>query len=333
MLAVGLGAEEVSQYLEAYQGKLVIACHNSPKSVTLSGDADAINEVKQILDAAKVFARLVKTAGKAYHSHHMVKSSLLYEKQLKNASSIMYKRPSKISRAKMISSVTGHLMGKMNIDGKYWSANLVKPVLFNQAFQKMMIDIPSIDLVVEIGPHSALSGPIRQICVEKSIDRVSYAPSLLRHADDAVQIMQLAGDLWIKNSQIDLKYVTCIEEALPDGSISETTGSLLVDLPTYQWNYTKNLWAEPRQSQEHRAPTHARHDVLGAKLPGGSRAEPVWRNVLRQKDILWLKHHSVSDPINLISGHPKKMHLAWWGSRVPSCRLFLYGHRGNHTSQ
>lgn len=294
MLAVGLGAKEVSPHLEAFKGKIVIACHNSPKSCTLSGDAVAIDEMKQVLDKANIFVRLVETGGKAYHSHHMAQSALQYEKRMKSKNSTATQKPSLAPRAEMISSVTGCSMGERIIDGQYWSLNLVSPVLFSQAFKEMVKKTPSLDLVVEIGPHSALSSPIRQICTEHNLDRLSYAPSLKRHSNDLVQILNLAGKLWVQNSAIDLRRVISNERILPDGSISRTRGSLLVDLPTYHWNYSKDLWAESRQSQEHRAPTHMRHDVLGTKLPGGSHAEPMWRNVLRQRDVSWLKHHSVS---------------------------------------
>ena len=40
MLAVGLGPDQVSSYLEPNQGKVVIAAINSPSSVTLSGDEE-----------------------------------------------------------------------------------------------------------------------------------------------------------------------------------------------------------------------------------------------------------------------------------------------------
>lgn len=78
-------------------------------------------------------------------------------------------------------------------------------------------------------------------------------------------------------------------------------GQLLVDLPTYQWNYAKDLWAESRHSIEHRTPTHGLHDVLGARLPGGSKTEPVWRNCLRMLDLPWLKHHSLGGEVVLLA--------------------------------
>lgn len=70
MLAVGLGADDVHPYLEDFEGKVVIACHNSPSSVTLSGDQDAITTIEAKLLANAIFTRPVKTSGKAYHSKY-----------------------------------------------------------------------------------------------------------------------------------------------------------------------------------------------------------------------------------------------------------------------
>ena len=71
MLAVGLGASEIDSYLETLEEKGVVACYNSPGSLTLSGDVDAILRVKESLESQKKFARLLSTGGNAYHSHHM----------------------------------------------------------------------------------------------------------------------------------------------------------------------------------------------------------------------------------------------------------------------
>lgn len=72
MLAVGLGPEETSSYLAGREDKVRIAAYNSPGSVTLSGDADAVEELARELDGASVFNRVLKTGGNAYHSHHML---------------------------------------------------------------------------------------------------------------------------------------------------------------------------------------------------------------------------------------------------------------------
>ena len=66
MAAVGLDYDEVTKWLRP---GVVIACENSPSSVTLSGDADALKSVLCTIhkEHPKVFQRLLKV-NKAYHS-------------------------------------------------------------------------------------------------------------------------------------------------------------------------------------------------------------------------------------------------------------------------
>lgn len=294
MMAVGLGAEGVTPYLSEVGERVVIACHNSPLSVTLSGDADALEIVKAKLDAEQIFARLVKTGGKAYHSHHMWPVSAIYEKLLREGRKYAPPDSPLLTSAKMVSSVINKIIpSKSNIDETYWSANLRSPVLFNQAMQTIATspEFSKVDMLVEIGPHSALSGPVKQVKAECKFEKLNYLPTLLRGEDCAAQLLKLAGELFLRDYSLDMERVTSIEESLPSGKINICKGSLLVDLPTYQWTYNKDLWAEPRHSKEHRAPTHMRHDILGSRLPGVG--ELVWRNVLRIKDVPWLQSHSL----------------------------------------
>lgn len=151
----------------------------------------------------------------------------------------------------------------------------------------------SVDLLVEIGPHSALSGPIRQICIAHGFDKLNYLPTLIRNENAAAQLLKLSGELYLRDYKFDIERVTCLEKVSSKGKIISTKGSVLVDLPTYQWNYVKNLWAESRQSAEHRAPRHDRHDILGRRVPGDSAHNPTWRNILRIRDVPWLRHHSL----------------------------------------
>ncbi|KAL8982100.1 MAG: hypothetical protein Q9205_003293 [Flavoplaca limonia] len=296
MMAVGLGAAGVEPYLEGTDGKVVIACHNSPSSVTLSGDANALKTIQAKLDAEKIFARPVKTGGKAYHSYHMQAVAKSYKAHIQAAKAAGPFQPPSPSKAKMVSSVTDSVLDPGHaVNEDYWCQNLTSPVLFNQAIQRIATNeqFSKVDLMIEIGPHSALSGPIRQICVEFGFDKLGYVPSLVRGADSAGQLLKVAGELWLRNYPLDMQRVTMREEVSTSGKINLSKGQVLVDLPRYQWNYAKNLWAEPRQSVEQRAPKHARHDILGSRMPGGSRIEPIWRNVLRIRDVPWLRGHSL----------------------------------------
>lgn len=66
MAAVGLGIDDVSEFLSS---GVVVACDNSPSSVTLAGHDEAINQVLVAIKSAKpgVSARRLKVEA-AYHS-------------------------------------------------------------------------------------------------------------------------------------------------------------------------------------------------------------------------------------------------------------------------
>lgn len=296
MLAVSLSAKAVSPYLEKAKGDVVVACHNSPASITLSGNADTLETLQKDLSADNVFARFVKTNGKAYHSHHMQPAAAKYEALVCRTNLNMALDPSRSGSARMVSSVTNSILSEKAVLGAtYWSANLLSPVLFNQAVQTIGTspEFASVDMLIEIGPHSALSGPIRQIKAEYNFEKLQYLPTLIRGADSASSLLKLAGELFLRDVPLDMERVTALEEQTRNGKISCKQGSLLVDLPSYQWDSNKKFWAEARQSREHRAPRFPRHDLLGSLILGGSLAEPTWRNVLRIRDLPWLQDHSL----------------------------------------
>ena len=74
MTAVALSKAMATQVIEdAHVGEYVrIACMNSPSNVTISGDSDAVHALVKNLETRGVFARVLNTGGKAYHSHHMI---------------------------------------------------------------------------------------------------------------------------------------------------------------------------------------------------------------------------------------------------------------------
>ncbi|KAF4958443.1 hypothetical protein FGADI_2365 [Fusarium gaditjirri] len=294
MMAVGLGAEAIAPYLEAHQSRVVIACHNSPEGVTLGGDAEVLKVLEADLKAEGTFARILHTNGKAYHSHHMLSAVERYEGLLRASRENGLPRLM-FDKTRMVSSVTNSFLKEnTTLDEKYWSANLTSPVLFNQAMQTALEckDL-AIDTLIEIGPHSALSGPIRQIKAHLSADKVQYIPTLIRGARCAEKVLKLAGELFPRDYPVDLSRITAIEELSPSGKVTSRRGHLIVDLPPYQWDKTKKFWAESRESKEHRSSRFPRHDILGQLTIGGSLKEPTWRNVLRLKDLPWLRDHSL----------------------------------------
>lgn len=290
MMAVGLGADAVEPYLldSDIKRHVVIACHNSPSGVTLSGEENALQRLKSKFGAENIFARFLKTGGKAYHSHYMSPVAETYEKLFRAAlkyTSFGFDRPS--TGVKMVSSVNASVLpDKTVLNEKYWSANLRSPVLFNEAVQNLLESFSSVDLLIEIGPHSAMSGPIKQIKTVLQAESLDYLPTLLRGENSATSMLTLAGQFYLRNHPMRMDRVT-------SAFVPQEKGSVIVDLPRYQWNYSRQFWPESRASREHRRSTHPRHDILGQRVIGSSISEPTWRNILRLRDLPWLKHHSL----------------------------------------
>jgi acyl transferase domain-containing protein len=299
MLAVGLGVSEVNHYLSGLEETVSVACENSPHSVTLSGTSSGIKAIRLRLEDAKVFSRELQT-GKAYHSSQMSPVSLVYESMLSAAytkltSTDLEWRCS--ARARWFSSLTGCEYLQDHVTIGYWSDNLRERVLFDTATTNIGKDTSLADLgcFIEIGPHSALAGPFKQICAANKFEQFKYLPTFSRGQDSAVQLLKCIGHLTIQGHDINFDLVNAVERPAYDMStVKFRRPRILVDLPPYQWNYDKQFWAEPRFSHEQRQLTHPRHDLLGSKIAGLSDRSAVWRNILRQRDVPWLADHTVS---------------------------------------
>ncbi|KAL4942551.1 hypothetical protein BDV06DRAFT_235394 [Aspergillus oleicola] len=304
MLAVGLGRDEACPYL--LDSEAVIACQNSPASVTLSGPVEAIHSVKARLDQNGVFCRELKT-GKAYHSPHMSAVSKAYNALLdewvraqpeQSVDLVDRYRP----RASWVSSVTGEEVLDDTIPTTYWSDNLRSRVLFDTAVSglgnlEVLKDGGDV-VMIELGPHSALAGPFKQICKASSgkLAAYTYLPSLIRGQDSAVRALYTAGHLWTLNYDVDVDKVNqVLVPQGPNGIAKVQRPFFLPDLPSYNWNYDKAFWAEPRPSRQIRSTQQPRHDLLGREVAGLSDQSRVWRNVLRSRDVPWLSDHRLGN--------------------------------------
>ncbi|KAM3065606.1 Reducing polyketide synthase boa9 [Clarireedia jacksonii] len=297
MLAVGASPEETQPYL--VKG-LCIACYNSPSSVTLSGNTEAAAETLEKLKADNVFVRELRTSGRAYHSHHMKLIGDNYEKRLTNALSCFTSTPSSSRKERKMPIFFSSVKAKKMPDGfkpgpSYWRENLESPVRFSEAVKAALSDELDISQFVEIGPHSALAGPLRQIrdslgMTPKDLD---YAPTLVRKLSSVTRLLDLAGNLSTKGYPIDLESVNAIEVRNGRGIVRKT-GLPIVDLPRISWNYSAGAMRnENRPDEEYRLRKFQYHDLLGAHLPGCSSEQMQWRNLLDAKNFPWLEDHKL----------------------------------------
>lgn len=231
MAAIGIGRAEATLYLE--EG-VTIACENSPQSVTLSGDEDVIDSILEQLksDDAAVFARRLKTDGMAYHSHHMTEFGPIYERYIEPF--VTAKSPS----ITFFSSVTGKALEGGEFGAEYWRRNLESPVRFFPAVKSMIDSQESDQLFLEIGPHSALAGPLRQIFKASSSKiKLDYCPSIVRGTNETLSILNMCGQLYLQMIPLNLRLLT-------------TGGVLLTDLPNYPWHHAASHWVENRVLRE-----------------------------------------------------------------------------------
>ncbi|RYP56895.1 hypothetical protein DL771_011537 [Monosporascus sp. 5C6A] len=303
MLAVGLAPDQAAKYLSGLENEVRIAAINSPDSVTLSGNADAVEAIAAKINQDGVFNRLLRTGGLAYHSHHMAPLGPDYAKAISDGLRRLkelgaYDEALTYSSVPWISSVDPDIpTGPKQVTTSYWRANLESTIRFSEAAAKLLsLEGLSIGALVEIGPHPALKSPVGQI-VKSAGMTVPHIASLKRAEDGRRSVLSLAGTLFGINAGVDLVAVNAVE----DHHGGPAHGCTAVDLPPYQYTYGPINYHESRLSKEYRYRKAPRHDLLGSKIVGTTKLRPQWRNLICVKDLPWLDDHRVP-PYVLLPG-------------------------------
>ncbi|WYZ46092.1 hypothetical protein EsH8_IX_000317 [Colletotrichum jinshuiense] len=288
MAAVGMGRAETLPFLGP---GVVVACENSPSSVTISGDTDLVEETLSKIRESRpeALARLLKVE-KAYHSHHMQEVGDLYL-----SLTSPYIDSTKIlepSGPMFFSSVTGkQLAPEVPTDARYWRSNLESPVLFNTAVSSLIAEHKaksSNQLVfLEVGPHSALAGPLRQILAQASLN-LSYASCLIRSKNSTESFLTALGSLWQQGGA----EITFDRLTNPHG-----VARVVTDLPSYPWQHDHSLLFSSRVSNEWLFRKFPKHEILGVRIPESSGNEPAFRNVLTLKHVPWVRDHNIKGDV------------------------------------
>ncbi|KAK6951719.1 hypothetical protein Daesc_006242 [Daldinia eschscholtzii] len=285
MMAVGGSKEEFEPLLsELKDGEVKIACYNSPSSLTISGDEAGIDELKKIVEEKQLFNRKL-FVDTAYHSHHMNLLAKDYQASIDELEGPIS------TDVRFHSSLLGRRIDGKELEATYWVQNLTCPVRFNEAVQSMLEPIDGhrtgVNMLVELGPHSALQGPLKQILKTVGGDaaKVPYASCLARKKDAVETALDVAATLFAKGASIDFEAINFPKQGKPP--------MLLSDLPRYPWNYSSKYWHESRMTHLHKNRTAPRNDILGTLANYSNDLEPTWRNIVRLDDLPWLQHHRI----------------------------------------
>ncbi|KAI9642743.1 hypothetical protein NHQ30_008474 [Ciborinia camelliae] len=299
MMAAGLTESEAAEYLSKVpvgKGAAVIGCVNSPSSVTLSGDIQAINDLETSIKSDGKFARKLRV-NVAYHSPHM---QVVAQDFLESLGKIDT-NPS--FQAPMFSSVTtDKLESPSQLDAAYWARNMVSAVRFSSAVGNLVkhseptgrgqLRQVEWSAMIELGPHETLKGPAMETInlenpkVGKSL---SYMALVRRGQDASKTSMEAAGMLWSLGHSID---VTKVNNPLSRGQTM-----CLTDLPSYPWQHSKSFWHKPSLANSALRRKEPRNDLLGVQVDGFNILEPHWRNFLSLNENPWMEDHAITGTV------------------------------------
>ena len=291
MLAIGGPKADIDAFFKSHSTQdTVKACVNSPASVTISGDESEIDRLDKAAKDKSLFSRKLQT-DVAYHSHHMLLIADHYRDCIGEIG------PRDLSKADFHSSLLGRKLANGDSLGTdYWVKNLTSPVLFSDALESLCNPASGSDkhpdVLIEIGPHSALKGPIRDTLkgMLTMSAKPEYLSSLVRFEDSVATTLQTAGHLITKGSRLNLSAIN-----FPTKDPRQPT--ILTDLEPYVWDHSKSHWYESRIAQGHRLRCGTRSDIIGVPAADFNDLEPRWRNIIRSEDLPWLEQHKVQTNI------------------------------------
>ncbi|KAL3471365.1 polyketide synthase 3 [Aspergillus californicus] len=293
MLAVSMSFDDVAALCSEPQfvGRITVAASNSPSSVTLSGDKDAILEMRESLDERQVHARVL-IIDTAYHSHHMRACAEPYLLRLKELG-VTIQTPLASHECRWYSSVRQNtdmldLPLGSGLEGQYWVENLTQPVLFFEAVKfSMQASTEGFTAAIEVGPHATLRGPVSQTLKQAVSPTASlpYTSCLSRSTDAVNTFLKALTDIWTLIPSSVQFAAWCRAVVGPVAPRPPLKG-----LPPYAWDHTQTHWRESRVAANYRLDSHPPHDLLG-RLWNDAGFQQTWRNTLRLSEMPWLKGH------------------------------------------
>ncbi|MYM91791.1 aminotransferase class III-fold pyridoxal phosphate-dependent enzyme, partial [Rugamonas sp. FT82W] len=188
MAAVFAACERVAQVVDAHAGSLSIAAINTGETVTLSGDAAALDEVLAALSQQGIEALRLKVS----HAFH----SPLMRPMLAGFRAVCQANPAEAPRLPFYSTVTGAKLaaGRM-LTTDYWTGQITAPVRFADALAALRAD--GFERFLEIGPSDVLAGFAR------TGGAALATASLKRGVDERVQLARASAALWCDGADVD----------------------------------------------------------------------------------------------------------------------------------
>src|SRR5215831_11824869 len=265
MAALGLSPENAAALIAPHGEALTIAAVNAPNSITVAGDAAAIDALGRELEGNQVFFRPLDL-DYAFHSRCM---DPIREGLLDRLDGL---RP-QIGRLRFVSTVTGSTIEGSRLDAEYWWDNIRRPVQFAAAIESLRAE--GFNVFLEIGPHPILDRYVRD-CLKTTPGHGVSIPTLRRHEPERDALWLALGRSYAAGVAIDY-------DALYPHDCA------FVPLPAYPWQ-RERYWFIDNEGEGGASPSRPKHPLLGRRLPA---TDGIWKNRLDPALLDWLADHVV----------------------------------------
>jgi acyl transferase domain-containing protein/NAD(P)-dependent dehydrogenase (short-subunit alcohol dehydrogenase family)/acyl carrier protein len=223
MLSVSLGVEELDPLLGRWGDRVSLAAVNGPRSLVVSGDPEALEELLRECEAGEVRARKIDVT----YAAHSAQVEEVREELLSGLAGIAPRS----AEIPFLSTVTGGPIDTLELDGGYWYRNLREPVQLERTVRTLVAD--GRGSFIEVSPHPVLTTGVQ----ETLDDRAEGQP-----------------DAWVTGSLRrddggDERFLKSLAEAFVHGAevtweeLYTASGAELVSLPTYAFQ-RRRYWLD-----------------------------------------------------------------------------------------
>lgn len=269
MMAVALSEKKADSIVAYYKDRVSVAAINSPTSLTLSGDSEALEEIFESLEKKDIFCKFLYV-NIPYHSPAM---DQLKEETYKSLSRI---KPM-TATTQIYSTVYGDIIDGRDIDAKYWFKNMRNSVRFSDAINKILKN--GNQVFIEIGPHPVLGSAISECSMKLGKEKPAVFPSIKRKMPELEQLLGSLAGIYTSGVMVDWENIS------PDAVN-------YIKLPTYSWQHQK-YWHESQDGMDARIAKHV-HPLLQNSMNIG---HPSWKTDLMPESYPFIKDHQVQGSI------------------------------------
>jgi len=176
-----------------WQDVVSVAAVNSPTSVVVAGQAQALADLVAVAKAEDVRARLIPVD---YASHSLQVEAI--ERELLEALTGIEPRSGRIP---MLSTVTGEWIDTAALDATYWYTNLRQTVRFEEATRALLNE--GFRVFVEVSPHPVLATAVQETLEDAGGRKTVVVGSLRRDDGGLDRFLASLAEAYVRGVEVD----------------------------------------------------------------------------------------------------------------------------------